>query len=230
MTTRVGQRGAALIEFAIVAVVLLGIILPGMISVGKSLSELNAAAQGSFLGVQRGADVKIPYTTGDINPDDINLVNAAITGRIDYLYPMMSPQARDVAVNPESSVTVSKSSEDPEHWMVQADMTAYFPAILTDIPVRVKSVSSMLNIQLRTGGDLTSPQRIRREGSVTNYNCEPRPCSGGNANIGCEPSCCLGFIPGGGNANSFLLREYGDWVCGFRQYGEPGELDDDDGG
>lgn len=226
------ETGAALLEFSIVAVVMLGILLPGMISVGKTLSEINAAAQGAYIGAQQGAQIKIDLTE-EATSDDIATLNltvdSAVRSRIDSMYPLMAPGLESKIVNGDpSEVTLFRpETGDTDHWMVQADITAYFPTLLTNIPVRVKSVSSMLNVQPRRGGDLATPQRITRgtSGAVPTYRCNVTPCSTGNfTDSSCNRECCGGFLPGYDGSANGILRNDTRWLCPEEIYGPTGTL------
>lgn len=243
--TRRSQNGAALLEFSIVAVVMLGILLPGMINVGKSLSELNAASQSAFLGTQSGAQVKIglgeepppenPAAVAAWNAE-LNTLKGQVTnevrGRVNAMYPIMSTNLESKTVNGDDVSLFRFASEDPDHWMVQTDITAYFPAVLTNVPVRVKSVSSMLNVQPRTAGDLSTPSRVRR-GPLNlppAYTCAPVLCSTYNT-AGCAEPCCQGFVPGAtGTGAGILTGAPAAWVCSGGQFGPPGNGGGDPGG
>ena len=234
----VNQTGAALLEFAIVAVLMLGILLPGMISVGKSLSELNVAAQSAFLGVQSGAQVKVGLGAEPVGGDpgaiaawdtELNTLKGQVTtevrARVDAMYPIMSTSLEAKTVNqfgPDAISLFRLASEDPDHWMVQTDITAYFPAILTSIPVRVKSVGSMLNVQPRTAGDLSAPRRVRGPlDQPYTFTCAPVSC-GTRTDANCVPDCCRGFLPGGSSSSWGILSNDEGWRCTGAEFGPGG--------
>ncbi len=227
------QSGAALLEFSIVAVVMLGILLPGMISVGKALSEIGAASQGAYMGAQEGAEVKIDFAeeATSVDIETLNLqVRDAVQGRVDTIYPLMAPRVYSSSVNNHNVSVFRPETGDTDHWMVQADMVARFSTILTSIPVTVKSVSTMLNVQPRRAGDLAVPQRIKRGKLMTvpAYKCDVTRCANDiEGHPECRRECCGGFIPGyevvGGAPVNGILRNNSSWICPVSEtYGPPG--------
>ena len=223
------QIGAALIEFAIVAVILLGVLLPGVVSIGKAVSELTAASQAAYLGTRLGAEERVDLVS-DSSIEQIqvvqNRVASVVNGRV---LQTMEPMSR-TAATPQTEVRLFRDEpSDPDHWMISTRLEARFPVILTDIPVKVVAVSSVLNLQPETTQDLTTPQRLQLAGQSTfsSYSCLPVRCYGG---AGCNPTCCPGDTGGLGIRFCGGNKRFGGGDADLEAELVPNIIDPDGGG